>query len=111
MPNIRARYPTDLRFCRNLGLALLYICMDEDLCKKFAVPQTMSHRVHAAYITSQQTEEGNPVEKIPLTIYRVNENLMIDDTVGGDSGGGGGGGGGLPQAPQQTFCTSLHPCK
>jgi hypothetical protein len=86
VPNMRAAYPTDNKLCRNLGLALLYTVMDDDLSESMQVPMAISARVKAAYIASNQTIDDNPVEKIQLTIYRVEDTLMVDDMIASGEG-------------------------
>ena len=70
------------------GKAVLYICLkeqDPQQCDKFVpVPADIRQRVRAAYI-ELGLDEAQPVLKVPLHIYRINEMLQIDEvvTVGG----------------------------
>ena len=75
VPNIYRRYPNDIRLCRVLGLSLLYICLSDD--DAVYVPDNLRERVRLAY-TALGLNEAQPIEKVPLHVYRNNERLEID---------------------------------
>jgi hypothetical protein len=68
------------RVAKILALPLLWACLDADACK--IVPAAVSGRVKAAYLTIQQLPNDiNPVKRVPIMIYRNNDNLVIQDLV------------------------------
>jgi hypothetical protein len=86
-PNIRARFPNDTRFCRNMALAILWACMDGEYNENVAL--VMQQRVETAYnelyssLHPDAEEPGddgrpNPVYKAPLHIYPVEGTLQIN---------------------------------
>jgi hypothetical protein len=86
VPNISAKFGRS--FAAVLGKAVLYICLKEQDSQqrdKFVpVPADIRQRVCAAY-AELGLDEAQPVLKVPLHIYRINEMLQIDKvvTVGG----------------------------
>ena len=68
VPHIRARYPTDDRLCRVLGLSLLYICLSSN--EQVVIPEALCDRVQDAYAALGLDEE-QPVEKVQLHVYRM----------------------------------------
>jgi Transcriptional activator of glycolytic enzymes len=89
VPNIRKRFPEDSRLCRVLGTALLFGAMDPEVGEKY-VPQGIRQRISSAYLPTHPAIQ-QPVARVPLTIYRVQDTLMIDEMiVQGDNGGGNG---------------------
>ena len=77
VPNIRRRYPNDAKLCRVLGTALLFAAMDPQLVEM--LPQGTKDRVTQAYLHTHP-QVPQPVERIPLTVYRVEDTLCIDET-------------------------------
>ena len=83
VPSIRRRFPNDRKLCVLLAKALLYICLksvDESDTTAIPVPSHIRDRVIVAY-NSLGLEDDQPVKKVPLHIYRVNETLQIDEVV------------------------------
>jgi hypothetical protein len=76
VPNIRRRFPNDTRLCRVLATALLFGAMDPQVGEEF-LPATMRERITTAYVPTHP-EIAQPVQRVPLTIYRVQDSLMID---------------------------------
>jgi hypothetical protein len=76
VPNIRQRYPNDSRLCRVLATALLFGAMDNEIGEAY-LPQAMRDRITQAYIPTHPTI-AQPVTRVPLNIYRIEDNLMID---------------------------------
>ena len=108
VPHIRARFPGDFRLCNVLGKALLFACLSDD--ERIFVPGELRERVRAAY-NALGLEETQPVEKVPLHIYRVRDLLMIDpigegDLVSGGGGAGVAGGAALAEAVQTMMVRS-----
>ena len=86
IPNIRQRYPNDLRLCRVLSLSLLYICLS---CNEVVyIPPTLRDRVRSA-CTALGLNEQHPIVKVPLHVYRNKEVLEIDSLVNDQPGEGG----------------------
>jgi hypothetical protein len=92
VPNIRAKYGRS--FAAVLGKAVLYICLKEQDTQRrdeyVPVPHEMQERVRAAY-AELGLEESQPVLKVPLHIYRINEMLQIDEVAGSVAVGTAGG--------------------
>ncbi len=84
VPNIRAKYGCS--FAAVLGKAVLYICLkeqDPQQRDKFVpVPADIRQRVRADY-AELGLDEAQPVLKVPLHIYRINEMLQINEVVTG----------------------------
>ena len=78
VPHIRQRFSNDRRFCKVLGLAMLYAYCDPSLRESLTEQQRA--RIQAGLQGVQY--EDNCVEKIPLHIYSVNGNLCIDEVTG-----------------------------
>ena len=75
VPRIRQRYSSDNKLCNVLGIALLYACMsDEDA---IVIPDAIRIRVRNAY-SALNLEVTQPVEKVPLHVYRIRDQLFID---------------------------------
>ena len=81
-PNIAKRYGNDRNMVRVLGTALLYACMEDSL--EDMVPMAIKNRVTQAFIPRATAAgrvdpaEYNPVAKVPIVIYRVQDQLKID---------------------------------
>jgi hypothetical protein len=80
LPSIRKYFRNDTRLCCVLALPLLYACMNDNIM----VPEGIRARVKVAY-NSLGFDEHQPVTKIPLYVYRINDRLMIDP-IGGEMG-------------------------
>jgi hypothetical protein len=80
LPNVRKYFKKDTRLCCVLALPLLYACLKDDIM----VPEGIRSRVRIAY-SNLGLDEEQPVTKIPLHVYRVNDKLMIDP-IGGELG-------------------------
>ena len=87
VPHIRARYADDSRLCRVLATALLFGALDGDIGETM-VPENIRQRITAAYVPTHPTVP-QPVQRVPLTIYRIQDSLMIDEMIprGGDNDG------------------------
>lgn len=94
VPHIRRRYRNDTALCNVLVLPLLYACLSNN--DKIAIPDELRNRVCAAY-NALGNEEEQPVKKVPLSIYQVNDKLMIDPLM--DDGVGIGRRSGLAAGP------------
>jgi len=101
VPNLRRRFPNDTRLCRALGLALLHAALDSEL--KDWVRVAIQQRIEAAWtkfleeecqvdVNADGFEIPNAVKKVRLVVYRVQEQLMIDEVAGEDPPAAGGGG-------------------
>ena len=75
-PNIRRRFPNDSRLCRVLGRAILFAAMDVELGERM-LSQGMRDRITQAYIPTHPNV-AQPIDRVPLTIYRIQDTLMID---------------------------------
>ena len=86
VPCIRERFSGDSRFCCVLGLSLLFGCFDEELSQE--LPLHIVARVRNAWdetgVPLPVTPAGvttNPVQRVPLHVYRINDTLCIDPVV------------------------------
>ena len=77
VPNIRRRFPEDSRFCRILATAILFGAMDNEIAEVY-LPEAMRERITTGYIPTHP-DIAQPVVRIPLTIYRIQDTLMIDE--------------------------------
>jgi Transcriptional activator of glycolytic enzymes len=84
---IRARYPHDSRLCKVLAMAMLWCAMDEEAGEAF-MPQGMRDRITQAYLPTHPNIQ-QPVEKVSLNIYRIQDTLMIDEVPELIGNGGG----------------------
>lgn len=74
VPMIRQRYHNDLNFCTVMALAILFAALDESI----DVPLRIRNRVKLAY-SELGLEETQPVMKVALHVYRIEDRLMIDE--------------------------------
>jgi Transcriptional activator of glycolytic enzymes len=86
VPNIRRRFPNDSRLCKVLATALLFGAMDPQISEEF-LPAAMRERITTAYVPTHP-EISQPVQRIPLTIYRIQDSLMIDEMPQAGNNGG-----------------------
>mmetsp|Transcript_36970 Transcript_36970/g.89819 ORF Transcript_36970/g.89819 Transcript_36970/m.89819 type:complete len:692 (-) Transcript_36970:70-2145(-) len=93
IPKIRAKFRRDNRLCRVLALTLLYACMQDDIL----VPTEIKNRVRTAY-GELNLDIQQPVQKIPLFVHRVEDQLAIDEAIVIDGEGGAGAGRGAGAA-------------
>jgi hypothetical protein len=79
VPHILLRFPRESsRVGMTLALPLLWACMEPTM--QAFVPADLRQRVRHAYEVIRQLEEGvNPVKKVLLVVYRVEDQLMIDE--------------------------------
>jgi hypothetical protein len=87
VPNIRRRYPNDSRLCKVLATALLFAAMDPQVGEEM-IPPAMRERITTAYVPTHP-EITQPVQRVPLTIYRIQDSLMIDEMPQGGADHGG----------------------
>lgn len=76
VPNIHNRYPHDYNLCKLFSLTVLFAAMDESI----DVPSDIRERVTAAY-AALGMNETQPVVKVPLYVYRIEDRLMIDEIL------------------------------
>lgn len=87
VPHTRARFPNDTRLCRCLGLALLYAATHPDLQKWLPEqPVTAIKGFWIEHLRSRNVDVDaedfvlpSPVKKVPLVVYRVEDQLCIDE--------------------------------
>jgi Transcriptional activator of glycolytic enzymes len=84
VPCIRERFSGDSRLCRVLGLSLLFGCLDDELSRE--LPLHVVNRVRNAWEVLPLTAipggvTNNPVQRVPLHVYRINDTLCIDPVV------------------------------
>ena len=74
VPNIYRRYSNDLNLCKMFALAVLFAALDE----ASEVPIAIREQVTVAYATLG-ADEIQPVIKVPLHVYRIEDRLTIDE--------------------------------
>jgi hypothetical protein len=86
VPNIAKRYQGDHGLIQNLGLALLFVMLDEDasleLFKLSELPTVGAVRQAYKAIPAADKPE-QPIDRIPLHVYRIGEETFIDEVWGG----------------------------
>ena len=83
VPNTRRRFPNDTRLCRVLAKSILFAALDNEVGEEY-VPGPMRDRITAAYILTHPNI-AQPVIRVPLTIYRIQDTLMIDEMTAGET--------------------------
>ena len=83
VPNTRRRFPNDTRLCRVLAKSILFAALDNEVGEEY-VPGPMRDRITAAYIPTHPNI-AQPVIRVPLTIYRIQDTLMIDEMTAGET--------------------------
>jgi len=87
VPSIAKRYENDVQLVRNLGLALLFAMLDNDANEYLAVNFPNSDAAKQAYeAIPVENKPEQPVMRVPLHIYRIGEDTLIDE-VWNDGGG------------------------
>jgi len=82
VPNIAKRYTHDQGLIRNLGLAMLWLVFDDEAKNDLKVPKLTVDRVKLAYVNlPQQNKPQQPVSKVPLHVYRNQDETIIDEVV------------------------------
>lgn len=76
VPNLRRRFPNDSRLCKVLAHALLFAAMDPDLGEN--LPPITRERITHAYL-GIYPDTQQPIERVPLVIYRIEDTLCIDE--------------------------------
>jgi hypothetical protein len=88
VPSIAKRYSNDVQFVRNLGLALLFAMLDNDANEFLAVNFPNSDAAKQAYeAIPVENKPEQPVMRVPLHIYRIGEDTLIDEVWNGNQGG------------------------
>jgi hypothetical protein len=109
-PNTRRRVPNDSRLCKVLAMAMLWCACDGEAAEKYLSPM-MRQRITAAYIPTHPNT-AQPINKVALNIYGIQDTLMIDkipnfnngtppNAAAGEAASGGGGRGSSQQTRQQ----------
>jgi hypothetical protein len=88
-PNIRRCFPNDSWLCKVLGMAMLWCALDQEASKLY-ISQGMRDRITQAYIPTHP-EISQPIDKVALNIYRIEDTLMIHEIPAFDGNGNGGG--------------------
>ena len=80
VPNIGKQFKHDNGLVRNLGLALLWAVFDETAVEELVVPSHIVDRVKAAYHELPLDDKPpQPVLKVPLHVYRVEDATLIEE--------------------------------
>jgi hypothetical protein len=84
IPNIAKRFSTDLMLVKNLGLAMLWLALDEEASADLNLDTTVKDRIKKAYeelpVESDRPEQ--PIMKVGLHVYRSgNEETIIDEML------------------------------
>jgi hypothetical protein len=84
VPSIAKRYADDLQFVHNLGLAKLWLALDEEASADLKLDTAVKDRVKSAYdeLPVQGDRPEQPIDKIALHVYRSdNEDTLIDEML------------------------------
>jgi hypothetical protein len=83
-----ARYPDDSHLCIILATTLLFAALDPQIGEEMVPQPLRDEKITTAYIPTHPNVQ-QPVQRIFLTIYRIQDTLMIDEIAvhGGDNGG------------------------
>jgi hypothetical protein len=82
IPNVGKRYADDKGFVCNLGLAMLWLVFDDEAREALKVPDAIMERVKLAYENlDQQNKPQQPVKKVSLHVYRIEDQTMIDEIL------------------------------
>jgi hypothetical protein len=82
IPNIARRYPSDRGLIRNLGLAMLFVLMDEDAADELLSLRDLEwmKAVQDAYEAIRvENKPEQPVARVPLHVYRIGEETYIEE--------------------------------
>ena len=82
IPNIARRYSRDRGIIRNLGLAMLFVMLDEEASASlFSLSELpMVEAVKKAYDDIElENKPEQPVERVPIHVYRIGEETFIDE--------------------------------
>jgi hypothetical protein len=80
VPYIAQRYENDLEMTRTLGLALLFVMLDNDACESLSIDAQWYQPVRDAYAAiPTENKPEQPVLRRPLHIYRVGEETFIEE--------------------------------
>jgi hypothetical protein len=80
VPGIFAHYGGENTICEILGLSLLWTCHEET--QQFRVPTQLLQQVRDAYLSIRGPDSPpNPVKRVCLTVYTLQENLCIDEIL------------------------------
>jgi hypothetical protein len=87
VPNIAKRFSEDPQLIKNLGLAYLWLCLDKEASEELSIPEATTERVKTAYDALPLEEESKPeqpVQRVPLHVYRDEEETIIDEILADD---------------------------
>jgi hypothetical protein len=81
VPKLLNLYPASQnRVAKILALSLLWACLDPNALNM--VPVTVRERITKAYITIKQLSGStNPVKRVPVSVYRAADNLVIQEII------------------------------
>jgi hypothetical protein len=80
VPGIFAHYGRENTICEILGLALLWTCLEDT--QQHRVPTRLLQQVRDAYMAIRvEGSPVNPVKRVCLTVYTLQENLCIDEVL------------------------------
>ena len=83
VPNIAKRFSADPQLVKNLGLAYLWLCLDKEASEDLQIPDATAERVKTAYdaLPLQDDKPEQAVNRVPLHVYRDEEETIIDEIV------------------------------
>ena len=87
VPSIARRYGNDLALIRNLGLAMLFAMLDTEAHEHLSVNLFATVAAKEAYDAIPVAEKPEqPVIRVPLHVYRIGEETLIDEVWSGTEG-------------------------
>jgi hypothetical protein len=92
VPSIAKQYGRDHKLIDNLGMAMLYVIMDEDasLVLFLETDLAMVQAVRAAYnAIPVENKPEQPIQRISLHVYRIGEDTFIEEVWNTEQAGAG----------------------
>ena len=82
VPNIAQRFSEDAAMIRTLGLAMLWLCLDDEASEDINLEEDMRARVVTAYAELVVDDKPPlPVMKVPVHVYRMEDETCIDEIM------------------------------
>jgi hypothetical protein len=107
VPGLIGFYGEDNGLADVLSLPLLWACLDPSMEER--VDPVIRTRIREAYALVRRLDEGvNPVKKVQLTVYRIADQVCVDELQGVDGSDGGGAAGPTLQAAQNAEAVSEY---
>ena len=82
VPRIAQRFPQDPKLIQAFGVAMLWLALDGEAAEDLDVPTNIKERITAAYeAINVENKPEQPIERVPLHVYRSEDETTIDEVV------------------------------